>query len=436
MHHARFASFLASGALFAACLAACGGEVPATTPDGGGGAGGAGSGGGATGGGGAGGGVPADCTAVAQPSADDPTTLQTPFAQGQANDVICLAAGTYKPKAELSLNKLGVTLKGIGATREDVVLDFAEQIVDDDSMSVTSDGFTIEKLTIKNSPNNGIVVNGAEDVVFRDLKVSWDAGPSSENGAYAVYPVGCTKVLVEDCEVTAAADAGIYVGQSDQIIVRNNEVYQNVAGIEIENSNNAEVYGNKTYDNTAGILVFVLPNLEKKDGVTCNVHDNEIYDNNHENFAASGIVGSVPKGIGILVLAADETEIHDNDLHDNGSTAIVVVAHSTLEVLNQDFMSNDPLTDGFPEKTYIYDNTYTNNGTDIAPILLAVGVNPLPDIVWDGCESAMDTGELCLSMTPHTSFVNATCTLGTPPDYTTDTAPFVCDHPMQAPITL
>lgn len=386
--------------------------------------------------GGAGGGPPADCTVILEPSADDTTTLQTAFTNAQSNDVICLSAGTYKPKAELSLNVLGVTLKGIGATRDAVVLDFADQIVDDDSMSVTSDGFTIEKLTIKNSPNNGIVVNGAEDVVFRDLKVSWDAGPSSENGAYAVYPVGCTKVLVEDCEVTAAADAGIYVGQSDQIIVRNNVVYQNVAGIEIENSNNAEVYGNDTYDNTAGILVFVLPNLEKKDGVTTNVHDNLVHDNNHPNFAASGIVGAVPPGIGILVLAADETEIHDNELEGNNSTAIVVVAHSTLEVLDMDFMSNDPLTDGFPERTYIYDNTYTGNGTDIAPILLAVGVNPLPDIVWDGCESSMDSAELCLGMMPHTSFLNATCNLGNPPDYSTDTAPFTCDHPKQAPITL
>jgi parallel beta-helix repeat protein len=434
MRHARFASTLSLATLLSAALAACGGEIPAVAPEGGGGSGGAG--GGATGGGGAGGGPPADCTVILEPSDDDTTTLQTAFTQAQSNDVICLSAGTYKPQAELSLNVLGVTLKGIGATRDDVVLDFADQLVDDDSMSVTSDGFTIEKLTIKNSPNNGIVVNNAEDVVFRDLKVSWDAGPSSENGAYAVYPVGCTKVLVEDCEVTAAADAGIYVGQSDQIIVRNNKVYQNVAGIEIENSNNAEVYGNETYDNTAGILVFVLPNLEKKDGVACNVHDNDVHDNNHPNFAASGIVGSVPPGIGILVLAADETEIHDNDLHDNNSTAITVVGFETLSLLNPEFMPNDPMTDGFAERTYIYDNTYTNNGTDIAPILLGIGLNPLPDIVFDGCEAMAGSAELCLSMTPHTSFVNATCNVGNPPDYSTDTAPFVCDHPKQAPITL
>jgi nitrous oxidase accessory protein NosD len=77
------------------------------------------------------------------------------------------------------------------------------------------------------------VVTGAEDVTFRDIKVSWDAGSATENGAYAVYPVNSSRVIVEDSEVVGAADAGIYVGQCNQAIVRNNVVYGNVAGIEI-----------------------------------------------------------------------------------------------------------------------------------------------------------------------------------------------------------
>ncbi|NUO49391.1 MAG: hypothetical protein HOV80_11100 [Polyangiaceae bacterium] len=437
MRHVRSALCASSFGLFVlATVFGCGGTVPAEPGPGGGGAGGGTTntgGGDATGGGGS---APTDCTVVLQPSADDTMTLQTAFAMAESNDVICLAPGTYRPVAELSLNKLGITLKGIGATREDVVLDFANQVVDDDSMSVTSDGFTIEKLTIKNSPGNGIVVSGAEDVTFRDLKVSWDAGSVSTNGAYAVYPVSCTKVLIENCEVTGAADAGVYVGQSNQIIVRDNFVWGNVAGIEIENSTLSEVYNNEATDNTAGILVFVLPNLEKKDGETCNVHDNQVHNNNRENFAAGGVVGAVPVGIGILVLAADGTEIHNNDIHDNHSTGIVVVAHETLEQLDSDFMSNDPMTDGFPQTTFIYDNTFTNNGMDPALVLLALGYPTLPDIMWDGCEDMPNTAELCLGTTAPTTFLDAGCNLTNMAQHSTDATPFLCEHPKQPPVVL
>jgi parallel beta-helix repeat protein len=437
MRHARTAFLTSCLSLSTLALAwGCGGTVPAEPGPGGGGAGGGATGTGGGGTGGSGGGVPGDCTTVVSPSADDTMTLQTAFINAESGDVICLAAGTYKPKAELSLNKTGVTIKGIGATRDDVVLDFIEQTVDDDSMQVTSDGFTIEKLTIKNSPNNGIVVSGAEDVVFRDLKVSWDAGSVETNGAYAVYPVGCRKVLVEDCEVTGAADAGIYVGQSDQIIVRNNVVWGNVAGIEIENSTLSEVHNNDAYDNTAGILVFVLPNLEKKDGVTCSVHDNIIRENNRDNFAASGVVGSVPRGIGVLVLAADDTEIRNNTIRDNNSTGIVVVAHSTLEQLDAEFMSNDPMTDGFPEKTYIHDNTFENNGTDPAQVLLALGYPTLPDILWDGCENPPTMPELCLGMTAPMTFLETGCNLTMQNQHSTDPTPFLCDLPTQPPVSL
>jgi len=48
----------------------------------------------------------------------------------------------------------------------------------------------------------------------------------------------------------AAADAGSYVGQSKNVIVRNNRAESNVAGIEIENTQGADVYDNVAVDNT------------------------------------------------------------------------------------------------------------------------------------------------------------------------------------------
>ena len=63
-----------------------------------------------------------------------------------------------------------------------------------------------------------------------------------------------------------ASDAGIYVGQSRNIVVRRNQVEFNVAGIEIENSTDADVYDNMATNNTGGILVFNLPGPPVQDG--------------------------------------------------------------------------------------------------------------------------------------------------------------------------
>ena len=50
------------------------------------------------------------------------------------------------------------------------------------------------------------------------------------------YPVASEDVLIDGCVAIGASDAGIYVGQSQNIIVKNSRAEFNVAGIEIENS--------------------------------------------------------------------------------------------------------------------------------------------------------------------------------------------------------
>ena len=42
-----------------------------------------------------------------------------------------------------------------------------------------------------------------------------------------------------------ASDAGIYVGQSSQVVVRTSRAERNVAGFELENTKGAELYDNE-----------------------------------------------------------------------------------------------------------------------------------------------------------------------------------------------
>ncbi|HTJ80628.1 MAG TPA: parallel beta-helix domain-containing protein [Polyangiaceae bacterium] len=427
-----------SGILLVGLGAACGDSGTTST----------GTGGGSTGGGGTGGANPAcegvdttGCSTVLGPTSDDTTAVQTALIEANSGSTVCLCPGDYTFQNRLSLDVSDVTLKGVGAANTDVVLDFAGQMAGDDGITVTSDGFTIENLSVKNTPGNGVVANGVEGVTFRKLKVYWDAGSSMDNGAYAVYPVKSSNVLIEDCEIVGAADAGLYVGQSSNIIVRNNLVHGNVAGIEIENSTDSEVYGNTSYDNAAGILVFNLPNLEKKDGNTCNVHDNELYQNDRDNFAAPGtIVSDVPPGIGMLILAADNTEVHDNDIHDNKSVGIVMLSHNTLCDFTGggDSCKNaDPATDSYPEGLYVYANTFTDNGLDPEPPFNILGVTPVEDVVWDGDEKTDGSANVCLSSMPPTfrnfnGFANITM----PANQSTDPTPYLCEGTKQDPIVL
>ena len=53
------------------------------------------------------------------------------------------------------------------------------------------------------------------------LRTEWTGGPKETNGAYGFYPVESKDVLIDGCVAIGASDAGIYVGQSQNIIVKN-----------------------------------------------------------------------------------------------------------------------------------------------------------------------------------------------------------------------
>jgi parallel beta-helix repeat protein len=340
----------------------------------------------------------------------DTEAIQTALIEAETGDTLCFEDGTYSIASELSLTVHDVTLRGNPQDREAVVLDYTGQDQGKDGLNVNSDGFTIEHLSLKNTHGNSIVVKGSDRVTFRNLKVSWDHGSSSDNGAYAVYPLSSSNVLVEDCEVVGARDAGIYVGQSTNIIVRNNEVHGNVAGIEIENSDDALVTGNRVYDNSGGILVFVLPNLEKKSGRGVIVENNVVEDNNHPNFGEPGTtVSFVPPGTGMLVLAADVTEVRDNEFRDNDTTGVLAISYQTFSTIcavsgGENCNSNDDQTDPNLSKLFVHGNSFERNGTKPAELVATLLGDDLENVLWDGRkpDDAQDEDQLCMSQEPAT----------------------------------
>jgi len=273
----------------------------------------------------------------------------------------------------------GVTVRGAGTAL--TVLDFTTQAGAGEGLLVTSDNVTLRDFAIENPKGDGIKSKGADNIIYYRVRVTWTGGPLASNGAYGIYPVESTGVLIDGCTVSGASDAGIYVGQSKDITVRYSVVEYNVAGIEIENSRDAIVHSNLATRNTGGILVFDLPGLPVMGGGNVVITDNLVVDNDTANFAPPGnIVAGIRRGTGIMVMANDDVRIFGNRIDRNPTAAVMVISYPNA--------FGDAAYNPAPRKVFIGNNTIGRNGYDPqfdgAPMLLAAFGGSLPPVLWDG----------------------------------------------------
>ncbi|MBK9032287.1 MAG: right-handed parallel beta-helix repeat-containing protein [Myxococcales bacterium] len=212
----------------------------------------------------------------------DVELLQTTVNTIAPGTTIVLGSGTFAMTNSLTIRSAGTHLIGQGI--DVTILDYATTAAQVNGVDVQGDDFLVQDLTVQDAPKDGIRVEASDGVVFRRIKAAWSTPSDSTNGAYGIYPVKSQHVLVEDSQAVNASDAGLYVGQCQHVIVRNNTVTGNVAGLEIENTQYADVYGNTADDNTGGIVVFDLPGNPIV-GRDVRLRDNIIRNNNHVNFA-------------------------------------------------------------------------------------------------------------------------------------------------------
>ena len=355
-------------------------------------------------------------TEVTTPESEpiDETNLQEALLDAQPGDVIEIPAGTYSFDRSLSLDVDGVTIRGAGM--DETILSFADQVAGAEGLLVSASDFTIENLAIEDTVGDALKINEGENITIRGVRTEWTGPYSVDNGAYGIYPVQTSNVLIEDSVAIGASDAGIYVGQSKNVVVRNNRAEFNVAGIEIENTIGADVYGNLATNNTGGVLVFNLPGLSQI-GEGTRIYDNEIIANNTENFSLPGsVVSVVPAGTGVIILANDKIEIFGNTIADNRSANIAIAAGGTVGITGEE----DPNFDSFPEGIAIYDNEISGGGDETDGIIAVLQSIALPDggnipgIVWDGSVdpaklvdgAQADTDRICIQQ-PGVEVLNA-----------------------------
>lgn len=321
------------------------------------------------------------------------TTAQEALINMEDYDTVHFRAGVFEFNSQLSVsNKTGIVIRGEG--KDVTILDFANQLSGAQGILATDMvDIIFADLTVRDMAGDGIKVKDSDGVSFFRVGAVYTTPLTPDNGAYGLYPVTCEDVLMDGCYVRGASDAGIYVGQSRQVHVRNCYVEECVAGIEIENCINSDVYGNTATKNTGGILIFDLPTLPViKNGNTCRVFDNDVINNTQGNFAPPGnTVGNVPEGTGIMILAVDRCEVFNNRVNQNNTMGIGVVSYKTLEVLDPGLTYDDPAYDPYTYQISIHDNTFVRAanypfagllGLTLQGVYLAEGI--APDIIVDG----------------------------------------------------
>jgi parallel beta-helix repeat protein len=366
--------------------------------------------------------------------------FQTQFIEAANGSTIELPAGRFQMDASLWLDgKKNVTIKGAGEDK--TIISFQGQISGAEGIKITNaSDITVRDLTVQDAKGDGIKTQLVDGISFINVRAEWTRGGDKDNGGYGLYPVQCTNVLIDHCTAVGASDAGIYVGQSKYIIVKNSKAYQNVAGIEIENSWYADVYDNEAYNNTGGILVFDLPDLIQKEGGYVRVFRNHIHDNNHVNFAPKGnTVGKVPQGTGLMILATRHVEAFENRIINNISAGTAIVSYYITEN-----PINDKTYNPFPSDIYLHDNYYerprvkaTGKGRmgKMYRFKLRFGKD-VPHILYDGIvDKNTKNRNICIKNNTNASFVNIDAENGFK-NKSRDTTPHECEQQPISPVVL
>ena len=273
-------------------------------------------------------------------------SIQAVVKRAAPGDRIEVEPGLYRET--VFIDKDGIELRGIVREGRWPVLDGENRL--NDGVLVSGHGVTIERLWVKRYKGNGIMTQGANNyrIVYNVVE-----GPTF----YAIFPQFGSNGLVGHNIVFGSEDAAIYVGMSRNVDVVHNETYDSIIGIESENSDDILIENNYVHDNVIGIATTMLPSLPVKVSDRLVVRNNVVARNNRRNDAPPGaITAGAPPGLGILVLGTDHTTVEGNLIRDNDGIGVMVSETNFLVTTPDDRM------DPFPDGTQVLRNVFIANG--------------------------------------------------------------------------
>ena len=151
-------------------------------------------------------------------------------------------------------------------------------IIGAEGLSVNASNFLIEDLALEDTIGDALKVNEGDNITIRRVRTEWTNGPDTDNGSYGIYPVQTTNVLLEGNVAIGASDAGIYVGQSRQVIVRNNQPNVMWRALRLRTLS-AQTFITILLTTTPAAFWYSTPSIPQRSYGT-RVFDNDIHSNN------------------------------------------------------------------------------------------------------------------------------------------------------------
>ena len=253
--------------------------------------------------------------------------------------------------------------------------------------------FTIIGITVEGFPRHGIQTRRVDDFEILECHANQNLG----NGFYATVS---TNGLLQGNSARGSLDTAMSCSGCENVSLLDNELFDSNSGMQITVSNNIVVRNNTMYNNTLGLGIFhpnytLTPQLPVMKNWT--VEENTIYNNNKFNDAPPGTLGSLlPGGFGILLVGTSDHVIRKNTIRDNGTTGLAIIGHCTGQALGD---PTRPCGDEFPafadpspNNNSVSLNTFQNNGNDQDPLIGDQGI-PGVDVLYLISPSLNETGD-------------------------------------------
>jgi parallel beta-helix repeat protein len=297
------------------------------------------------------------------------TTIQAAVDAANPGDTVRVPPGIYRENVMVA--KDNITIKGeSGAILDGTgLLGNSGITVRASSPSARINGFKLTGLQIQNYTRNGVILIRVDNYQIED-------GKYINNEEYGIFPIRSSHGLIRANQVSGSNDTGIYIGQSQDAVIKDNYVSDCTVGIEVEVSSTITVKDNRATGNTIGMTAVVLPGLTLTVTTNIQIIDNTFDNNNRVNPVTdpTDVLSQLPSGSGLLIFGADHVRVRDNNVVRNNSVGIAVAQ------LSPALASLDPRIDPFPDYNEIIDNVVMENGSNPDPKLVPF---PPGDLLWD-----------------------------------------------------